>query len=195
MNQKLKRTDTSRGSWDNKAQIGNSCRQKDHANHQFCGSKDVVHPEAESYKIIKQIADMKPNFNLAISLHSANEHKRNQIMDINKTNILLKLKEAQQYFYLQTGIKPTYEYILLKGFNDTMQDAKELIEFCSIIPSKVNLIEYNQVKDAPYERSTQKATNLFINILEKNNILVKLRRSRGEDIGAACGQLATQNQT
>ena len=145
-------------------------------------------------KIIRKIADMNPNFNLAISLHSANDNKRSQIMDINSTNNLSKLLDALQYFYAKTGIKPTYEYVLLNSFNDSYQDAKELINFCNKIPSKVNLIEYNKVDGAPYQKSTQRSTNSFISVLEKNNILVKLRRSRGEDIGAACGQLATQNK-
>ena len=145
-------------------------------------------------KIIRKIADMTPNFNLAISLHSANEQVRNSIMDINKTNNLNDLKKALEYFYQKTKIKPTYEYVLLKGINDSIQDAKKLVEFCRKIPSKVNLIEYNKVVNIPYEKSEAKTTQLFIDILEKHNILVKFRRSRGEDIGAACGQLATQNK-
>tara|TARA_Y100001968_G_C19272181_1_gene674823 strand:- start:93 stop:995 length:903 start_codon:yes stop_codon:yes gene_type:complete len=145
-------------------------------------------------KIIRKLADMEPKFNLAISLHAANDIKRSQIMDINKTNDLSNLSKALKYFYMKTNIKPTYEYILLKDFNDTYQDAQDLIDFCSQIPSKVNLIEYNKVEGSSYEKSTSKSTNLFMSILEKNNILVKLRRSRGEDIGAACGQLATQNK-
>jgi len=145
-------------------------------------------------KIIKKIADMKPNFNLAISLHSANEQTRNSIMEINKTNNLRDLQSSLDYFYQKTKIKPTYEYVLLKGINDSLQDAKDLIEFCRKTPSKVNLIEYNKVANTPYEKSDPKTTQLFIDILEKNNILVKFRRSRGEDIGAACGQLATQNK-
>ena len=143
-------------------------------------------------KIIRKIADEKPNFNLAISLHSANDIKRSSIMAINKTNNLSTLLDALIYFYKKTKIKPTYEYILLGGINDSIEDAKELIDFCKKIPSKVNLIEYNKVSGLPYKKSTQKSTNLFMDILTKNNILVKLRRSRGEDIGAACGQLATQ---
>ena len=145
-------------------------------------------------KIIKKIADLKPNFNLAISLHSANEQTRNSIMEINKTNNLRDLQSSLDYFYQKTKIKPTYEYVLLKGINDSIQDAMDLIDFCRKIPSKVNLIEYNKVANTPYEKSETKTTQLFIDILEKNNILVKFRRSRGEDIGAACGQLATQNK-
>ncbi len=145
-------------------------------------------------KLIKKIADINPNFNLAISLHSANDMKRSEIMDINKTNNLTKLSESLLYFYEKTKIKPTYEYVLLSGVNDSIDDAKALVNFCKKIPSKVNLIEYNQVEDGVYEKSTKEATSLFIRFLEKHNILVKLRRSRGEDIAAACGQLAIQNK-
>lgn len=145
-------------------------------------------------KIIKKIADINPNFNLAISLHSANDIKRSKIMEINKTNNLSNLAESLAYFYEKTKIKPTYEYVLLSGINDSIDDAKALINFCKKIPSKVNLIEYNKVKDSIYEKSTKEATSLFIRFLEKHNILVKLRRSRGEDIAAACGQLAIQNE-
>ena len=145
-------------------------------------------------KIIRKIADMSPNFNLAISLHSANDNKRSKMMEINNTNNLSNLLASLKYFYMKTGIKPTYEYVLLNNVNDSDQDAKFLVDFCVQIPSKVNLIEYNKVEGSPYEKSTKKSTQSFMNVLEKNNILVKLRRSRGEDIGAACGQLATQNQ-
>ena len=144
-------------------------------------------------KIIRKIADMKTKFNLAISLHSAINEKRNQIMEINKTNNLDSLLESLQYFYMKTSIKPTYEYILLKGFNDSIEDAKELVKFCNKIPSKVNLIEYNKVDGIQYQKSTEQSTKSFMNLLESNNIIVKLRRSRGHDINAACGQLATQH--
>ena len=115
-------------------------------------------------------------------------------MEINKTNNLNNLLASVSYFYNITKIKPTYEYVLLSGINDSQDDAEELIKFCKKSPSKVNLIEYNHVKDIPYKKSTKESTQKFIDILEKNKILVKLRRSRGEDIGAACGQLATQNK-
>ena len=143
-------------------------------------------------KMIRKIADMQTKFNLAISLHSAIDSKRSQIMEINKTNSLKDLLSALEYFYHKTNIRPTYEYILLRGVNDSIEDAKELIKFCSKIPSKVNLIEYNKVEGLLYEKSTPKDTNRFISLLEKHNVVVKLRKSRGEDINAACGQLATQ---
>jgi 23S rRNA (adenine2503-C2)-methyltransferase len=145
-------------------------------------------------KIIRNIADVHPNFNLAISLHSANDNKRSEIMEINKTNNLTKLSEALLYFYEKTKIKPTYEYVLLSGINDSIDDAKALVDFCKKIPSKVNLIEYNTVQGGVYQKSSKKQTDIFIGFLEKHNILVKLRRSRGEDIAAACGQLAIQNK-
>ena len=145
--------------------------------------------------IIRKIADNNPKFGLAISLHSANDSKRSRIMEINKTNNLSSLLSSLKYFYEKTKIKPTYEYILLNGVNDSIQDAKDLIDFCKKTPSKVNLIEYNQVSNVPYRKSSQSSTKIFMDLLEKNKILVKFRRSRGEDIGAACGQLATQNKT
>ena len=145
-------------------------------------------------KIIKSLADKKPGFNLAISLHSAINNKRSKIMAINETNNLKDLADSLLYFYDRTKIKPTFEYVLLNGINDSIDDAKALVTFCKKIPSKVNLIEYNQIEDTPYQKSTELSTNRFMEILEKNHILAKLRRSRGEDIGAACGQLATQNK-
>ena len=157
-------------------------------------AKRITVSTAGIVKIIKRIADLSPKFNLAISLHSANDTIRTKIMEINKSNNLKDLALAIDYFYTKTKIKPTYEYILLNGVNDSTQDAKDLIAFCKKTPSKVNLIEYNQVSNTPYRKSSQSSTKIFMDLLEKNKILVKFRRSRGEDIGAACGQLATQNK-
>tara|TARA_Y100000766_G_C18895241_1_gene600600 strand:- start:265 stop:1311 length:1047 start_codon:yes stop_codon:yes gene_type:complete len=157
-------------------------------------AKRITVSTAGIVKIIKRIADLNPKFNLAISLHSANDKVRTKIMEINKSNSLKDLAIAIDYFYHKTKIKPTYEYILLNGINDSTQDAKDLIDFCKKTPSKVNLIEYNQVANIPYQKSSKRSTKIFMDLLEKNKILVKFRRSRGEDIGAACGQLATQNK-
>ena len=157
-------------------------------------AKRITVSTAGIVKIIKRIADINPKFNLAISLHSANDKIRTSIMEINKSNNLQDLALAIDYFYTKTKIKPTYEYILLDGINDSVQDAMDLINFCKKTPSKVNLIEYNQVSNVPYQKSSKSSTKLFIDLLEKNKILVNFRRSRGEDIGAACGQLATQNK-
>ncbi|MBJ04602.1 MAG: 23S rRNA (adenine(2503)-C(2))-methyltransferase RlmN [Flavobacteriales bacterium] len=143
-------------------------------------------------KIIKKIADEGVKFNLAISLHSASNTLRSKLMDINKTNDLDSLLNSLIYFYDKTRIKPTYEYVLLSGVNDSEQDAKLLVKFCKKNPCKVNLIEYNKVANSIYEKSTNLATIKFIKLLEKNNILVKFRRSRGADVNAACGQLANK---
>ena len=149
-------------------------------------AKRITVSTAGIVKIIKRIADLNPKFNLAISLHSANDKVRTKIMEINKSNSLKDLAIAIDYFYHKTKIKPTYEYILLNGINDSIQDAKDLIDFCKKTPSKVNLIEYNQVANIPYQKSSKRSTKIFMDLLEKNKILVKFRRSRGEDIGAAC---------
>lgn len=155
-------------------------------------AKRITVSTAGISKMIMKLAENKPKFGLAISLHSANDNTRSRIMDINKTNNLKSLENALVYFYEKTKIKPTYEYILIKNINDSLQDANELINFCKKIPCKVNLIEYNKVIGSNFEKSTNSSTNNFIHKLEENKILVKIRRSRGEDIGAACGQLATQ---
>ncbi len=141
-------------------------------------------------KMIKKLADENLKINLAVSLHSANNFKRSEIMDINSINDLDNLKDALIYFFKKTKTKITYEYVMLKDFNDTEKDAIDLVNFSKIVPSKVNLIEFNSVEDSHFNKSTDKKTKEFISILKKENIIVNLRRSRGEDVNAACGQLA-----
>jgi len=141
-------------------------------------------------KMIRKLADEELKINLAVSLHSANNVKRTKIMDINSVNDLDDLKNALIYFFNKTKIKITYEYIMLKDFNDTKKDALDLIKFCKIIPSKVNLIEFNTVKKTNFMKSSDTITKEFIEILKKEKIIVNLRKSRGEDVNAACGQLA-----
>ena len=141
-------------------------------------------------KMIRKLADEELKINLAVSLHSANNVKRTKIMDINSVNDLDDLKNALIYFFNKTKIKITYEYIMLKDFNDTKKDALDLIKFCKIIPSKVNLIEFNTVKKTNFMKSSDIITKEFIEILKKEKIIVNLRKSRGEDVNAACGQLA-----
>ncbi len=141
-------------------------------------------------KMIKKLADENLKINLAVSLHSANNFKRSQIMDINSINDLDNLKEALIYFYKKTKIRITYEYVMLKDFNDDKEDAIDLIKFSKIVPSKINLIEYNAVQKSNFQKSTDHKTKEFISIIKKENIIVNLRRSRGEDVNAACGQLA-----
>lgn len=139
---------------------------------------------------INQMAAEKVKFNLAISLHTANEKKRNAIVPANKTNSLKKLATAIENFHQSTGTRITYEYLLMKDFNDSLKDAEELAEFCRITPCKVNIIEYNQAEGLEFKRSTKERTNQFVEFLEGKNMVVNLRRSRGQDIDAACGQLA-----
>ena len=143
-------------------------------------------------KMIKKLADEKLKVNLAVSLHSANNLKRSEIMDINNSNDLESLKESLIYFYSKTKIKITYEYVLLNDFNDNIKDAQELIQFSKIVPSKINLIEFNNVENSKFKKSTNKKTTEFMSMLKKENIVVNLRRSRGEDVNAACGQLANK---
>lgn len=143
-------------------------------------------------KMISKLADDQVKFNLAISLHSASDSIRNKLMPINEKIDLSKLTESIKYFYEKTGIRVTYEYILFKDINDSLEDAKLLTKFAKNIPCKVNLIEYNTVENLPYIKSSNNVTNNFISHLEKNNILVTLRKSKGKDIAAACGQLVNK---
>lgn len=141
---------------------------------------------------IRRLGDDKVRFPLAISLHSADEQKRSLIMPVNKSNPLSALAGSIQYFHRQTGTRVTYEYLLMKDFNDSLADAGQLAEFCRITPCKVNLIEYNEVEGSPYKRSPKERFETFAGFLESKNMVVNIRRSRGHDIAAACGQLAGQ---
>ena len=145
-------------------------------------------------KMIKKLGDDEVKFNLALSLHAANDEKRNQIMPINESNTLKNLEEALNYFYHKTGNKITFEYIVFYGFNDTLEDAKELLEFCKRVPSKVNIIEYNPISEANYQNADPEAIDNFAAYLEKRGVTVNIRRSRGKDIDAACGQLAIKEK-
>jgi 23S rRNA (adenine2503-C2)-methyltransferase len=145
-------------------------------------------------KMIKQLGDDKVKFNLALSLHAATDKKRNEIMPINETNSIEFLVEALNYFYQQTKNDITLEYVLLQGQNDSIQDAEELITVYRQIPTHlVNVIEYNPVAGIPFIKSGEDATQAFTDLLAKNNVNVRVRRSRGKDIDAACGQLANKD--
>ena len=144
-------------------------------------------------KMIMKLADDNVRFNLAISLHSAIEETRSSIMSINKSNSLSDLKKSIEYFYENTGKRITYEYILFNNINDDIKSAHKLSEFCKISPCKVNLIEYNSVDQFDYVKSSSLKTRKFIAFLEEKNIIVNLRRSRGKDIDAACGQLVNKS--
>ena len=145
-------------------------------------------------KMIMKLADDGAKFNLALSLHAASDEKRNHIMPINESNSLEALAEALKYFYAKTGTRVTYEYIAFKDFNDSLEDARDLAKFCKHIPCKVNIIEYNPIDDGEFQQTTSERLDAFAKYLEDRNIIVNVRRSRGKDIDAACGQLANKNK-
>jgi len=146
-------------------------------------------------KMIKQLGDDKVRFKLALSLHAANDVKRNEIMPINETNNLRALIEALNYFYQKTENEITFEYILFKDFNDSLKDADELIKIYRQVPADlVNIIEYNPIDAARFEKPEEDTVNQFMAYLERNRVNARLRRSRGKDIDAACGQLANKDQ-
>jgi 23S rRNA (adenine2503-C2)-methyltransferase len=144
-------------------------------------------------KGITRLAHEKVKFNLAISLHTANETKRNTLMPVNKSNPLSDLADALKLFYQETNTRITYEYLLMQDFNDSIRDARELAEFCKITPCKINLIEYNQVAGSTHQKTTPERLQAFSDFLESKNLIVNIRRSRGQDIDAACGQLACKS--
>jgi 23S rRNA (adenine2503-C2)-methyltransferase len=145
-------------------------------------------------KMIRKLGDDKVKFKLALSLHAANDKKRNEIMPINETNSIKELIDALNYFYKQTGNEITFEYILFNNFNDSIKDADELIRIYRQVPADlINIIEYNPIEAAKFLKPDEDTTMQFMQHLEKNRVNVRLRRSRGKDIDAACGQLANKN--
>lgn len=144
-------------------------------------------------KMIKKMADDGVKFKLAVSLHSAIEEIRNQIMPFTKNFPLTELREALQYWYSKTKSKVTYEYVVWKGINDDQKSIEALVKFCKYVPCKVNLIEYNPIDDGEFQQAAPEAIDNYITALERANIVVKVRRSRGKDIDAACGQLANKS--
>ena len=143
-------------------------------------------------KMIKKMADDNVKFNLAVSLHSAIQETREKIMPFAKSFTLTDLKESLEYWYEKTAKQITYEYVVWNGINDQKQDVAALIKFCSYVPCKVNIIEYNPIDDGMFQQADNKALDLYISMLEKARIPVTVRRSRGKDIDAACGQLANK---
>lgn len=144
-------------------------------------------------KMIKKMADDDVKFNLAVSLHSAIEATRNEIMPFTKNFPLPELREALEYWYAKTKSKITYEYVVWKDINDDKASIDALVKFCKYVPCKVNLIEYNAIDDGDFQQASEQATKDYITALERNNIVVKVRKSRGKDIDAACGQLANKS--
>jgi 23S rRNA (adenine2503-C2)-methyltransferase len=144
-------------------------------------------------KMIKKLGDDAVKFNLALSLHAANDKKRSAIMEINDSNNLEILGEALRYFHEKTGSRVTFEYIIFDNFNDSLEDAAELAVFARCVPCKINIIEYNPIDDGEFKRASAEKTAAFARFLEGKNLIVNVRRSRGKDIDAACGQLANKN--
>jgi 23S rRNA (adenine2503-C2)-methyltransferase len=144
-------------------------------------------------KMIRKMADDEVKFKLAVSLHSAIDEIRTSIMPFNATLTLADLREALQYWYSKTKSRITYEYVVWEGINDTRNDVEALVNFCKFAPSKVNLIEYNPIDDGEFKQASNKAIELYVDTLERNGVTVTVRRSRGKDIDAACGQLANKS--
>jgi len=157
-------------------------------------AKRITVSTAGIAKMIKKLGDDQVKFNLALSLHAANDEKRNTIMPINEQNSLKALAEALKYYYAKTKNPVTYEYIVFDGFNDTLQDAIELAKFCKHLPCKVNIIEYNPIAFANFINAGEDKIEVFADYLRKQGINTNLRRSRGKDIDAACGQLAIKDK-
>ena len=143
-------------------------------------------------KMIKKLADENLKVNLALSLHSAKEVTRNKIMPFSKKFSLEDIKESLLYWYSKTKRRITFEYIVWKDINDSIDEINALVNYCKSVPSKVNLIEYNSIGDESFTSASQSMINLYKDLLEKNKITVTIRRSRGKDIDAACGQLANK---
>ena len=145
-------------------------------------------------KMIRKLGDDEVKFNLALSLHAANDKKRSEIMEINDTNNLAELADALIYFHEKTGTRVTFEYIIFDGFNDSLEDAAELAKFARCVPCKINIIEYNPIDEGGFQRAKPEKVSAFAAYLESKNLVVNVRRSRGKDIDAACGQLANKNK-
>lgn len=143
-------------------------------------------------KMIRKMADDEVKFKLAVSLHSAIEETRNRIMPFTKNFPLTELRQALEYWYQKTKSRVTYEYVVWKGINDDKKSVDALVKFCKYVPCKVNLIEYNPIDDGEFQQASPEAIQMYIDALEAAGIVVKVRRSRGKDIDAACGQLANK---
>lgn len=144
-------------------------------------------------KLIEKLADENLKVKLALSLHSAIEEKRNQLMPFSVKFPLTSIMESLSYWYQKTKSRITLEYIIWKGINDGNEDIRALIKFCKSIPSKVNLIQYNSIEGGKYSQANSNIIQNYVNALEQENIIVKIRKSRGDDIDAACGQLANKH--
>jgi len=142
--------------------------------------------------MIRKLGDDDVRIRLALSLHAANDRKRSEIMPINEDNDLETLMDALNYFHLKTFNRISYEYILLDGFNDQVEDARQLVKLCKKFPVRVNLIEYNKVEGVLFHKSKDDRAKFFCDYLNNHGVTATIRRSRGKDIDAACGQLANK---
>ena len=157
-------------------------------------AKRITVSTAGVAKMITKLGDDKVKFNLALSLHAATDEKRNFIMPINETNSLDNLITSLNYFTDKTSSRPTFEYIAFKDFNDSIDDAKDLLKICKKVKSKINIIEYNPIDDGEFKQTSKERLKAFTDFLEKNGVVCNVRHSRGKDIDAACGQLANKNK-
>ena len=144
-------------------------------------------------KMIMKLADDNSKVNLALSLHAADDEKRNRIMPINEQNNLAVLMDALDYYYQRTKNRISYEYITFKGFNDQISDAQKLAKLCRRFPVRINIIEYNPIDGVDFTKSPEDQIDRFAKYLRDKGVMVTVRRSRGKDIDAACGQLANKD--
>lgn len=158
------------------------------------GARRITVSTAGIAKMIRKMADDGYRSNLALSLHAADDTKRNQIMPINESNNLAALIESLEYFYWKTKGRISYEYIAFDGFNDSLEDAAKLVQLCrKKFPVRVNIIEYNPIEGLSFEKTDENRLNEFGAYLAREGVTVTIRRSRGKDIDAACGQLANKD--
>lgn len=143
-------------------------------------------------KMIKKMADDKVKFDLAVSLHSARQEVREKIMPFANKFPLNDLSKSLAYWYQYTKKQITFEYVIWEGINDKKEDIQALIKFCRQIPSKVNLIQYNPIDNSLMKEASEEIIESYLKALTQSKIKVTYRRSRGEDIAAACGQLANK---
>ncbi len=161
----------------------------------FMSPRRITVSTAGIAKQIRQLGDDQVRFKLALSLHAANDKKRSALMPINDTNEIASLVDALNYFYKKTGNEITFEYILFRNFNDSLQDADELIKLYRRVPADlVNIIEYNPIEGSTFRKPEENAIQAFMEYLERHRVNARLRRSRGKDIDAACGQLVIKKQ-
>ena len=157
------------------------------------GARRITVSTAGIAKMIRKLADDGYRSNLALSLHAADDTKRNEIMPINESNHLEALMESLEYFYWKTRGRISYEYIAFDGFNDSLEDAAKLVQLCRRkFPVRVNIIEYNPIEGLSFVKSDENRLNEFAAYLAREGVTVTVRRSRGKDIDAACGELANK---